>query len=195
MSEFILTDEEIVIRVIGGDIAIFEELVVRYEDKLRRYLLRFGIFVENIPDILQEVFIKVYLNINAFDSSLKFSSWIYRITHNEAINFIRKNKNGPISFNDEETDDFISNIVDENVDIEKTFDQNNLKDLAMNIMNKMPQKYKDVMILKYFEEKSYEEISDILKMPISTVGTYMTRGKALFKDAYISFIRNNKIYG
>ena len=69
---------------------VFGVLVRRYEERLSRYLRRLGVFrKEDVEDVLQNVFLKAYRNLNAFDQRLKFSSWIYRIAHNETVSFFR----------------------------------------------------------------------------------------------------------
>ena len=85
-----LTDEEIVVKTLQ-DKQFFGEIVDRYEAKLTRYIARLGVRnPEDQLDVLQEIFLKVYKNLNGFDRSLQFSSWIYRISHNEAISWYRK---------------------------------------------------------------------------------------------------------
>ena len=84
------TDEQIAIAVQKGDAQAFGLLVERFEPKLLRYARKFLFDYEDGKDMVQEVFIKAYGNIQSFDTSRSFSSWIYRIAHNEFINAIRK---------------------------------------------------------------------------------------------------------
>ena len=86
------SDAELVLLALKNQ-QFFEHLVHRYEKKLARYVRRFsGLDNESTEDVLQEVFIKIYVNLNDYDASYTFSSWAYRIAHNETINFLRKNK-------------------------------------------------------------------------------------------------------
>ena len=82
MPQEALTDEEIVVRVRNGAVAEYAEIVRRYETKLGHYARKFIRDQDELNDVLQEVFIKAYRNLHGFDVSKKFSSWIYRITHN-----------------------------------------------------------------------------------------------------------------
>ena len=84
------TDEEIAKRVQGGDVDSFGVLIERYEEKIARYARKFLMRGEDVKDIVQEVFIKAYVNIQSFDTRQRFSPWIYRIAHNEFINAIKK---------------------------------------------------------------------------------------------------------
>lgn len=156
----------------------FLYLIERYEKKLLHYIMRIsGVKYEDAEDILQEVFIKVYYNLNGFSQELKFSSWIYRITHNETISELRKKKSRPVSYYDEAD---LINLADA-FSADNFLDKKIQQDEIRSILSKLPEKYRDVLILKFLEEKDYNEISDILKKPVGTVGTLINRAKKLFK--------------
>jgi RNA polymerase sigma-70 factor, ECF subfamily len=163
----------------------FAILVERYEQKLLRYIKRLtGHLNDQAEDILQETFIKIYRNLNNFDPSLKFSSWAYRITHNESINHIRKIKGKettPIETDDTETANLL-NILESDTNIEEEASQKELAAKIRSTIYKLPKKYRDVIILYYLEDKDYQEISDILKKPTGTIGTLLSRAKAKFKQ-------------
>ena len=152
-------------------------IVKKYEIPLMRYIRRItNINFEDAEDLLQEVFIKVYTNLNGFDPNLKFSSWIYRIAHNEVISNFRKLKVRPEKINSEINENVLEKIKSE-LNIEKEIDQKILKVKLNQLINQLNIKYKEVIILKYLENKSYEEISDIIKKPTNTVGTLINRAK------------------
>ncbi len=164
-------------------------IVKKYETPLLRYIKRItSISPEDAEDLLQEVFIKVYINLNEFDTSLKFSSWIYRITHNEVISNFRKLKVRPEKINSEINDDMLKKI-ESDLNIEKEIDHKILKNKLRQLINKLDIKYREVIILKYCENKSYEEISDIIKKPSGTVGTLINRAKKQLNN----IIKNNNI--
>jgi len=174
------TDEELVSLTLG-DQENFVYLIKRYEDKLLRYVRRISnLDYEDAEDMVQEVFIKVYQNLNAFDPKLKFSSWIYRITHNQVISNYRKLKARPQNVMYDMENDILENMASD-LDIAKEADKNLLKEKVNNIINKMDLKYRQVMVLKYLEEKNYNEISDILKKPKGTVSTLINRAKKQFQ--------------
>lgn len=163
----------------------FAELVERYEVKFLRYIRRLtGLSLNQSEDVLQEIFIKIYKNLNNFDSKLKFSSWAYRIAHNEAINHAKKIKQTlPLETDDEETANLIE-ILESSTNIKAEAIQ---KEIALNVretLYKLPKKYRDVLILHYLEELDYTEISDILKKPMGTVATLLRRAKDKFKSLY-----------
>lgn len=177
-----LSDEDLV-RLTLTDQENFLYLVNRYEKKLFRFIQRTsGLSVEDAQDLLQDIFIKVYQNLNDFDQSLKFSSWAYRIARNQVISNYRKNKSRPqVSLFDLDLETCEHLVSD--FDISKDFDQSLLKEKISKVLNNLDSKYREVLILKYLEDRSYEEISDIIKKPISTIGTLLSRGKkALEKE-------------
>lgn len=166
------SDEELVILVQKDNNKAFEELINRYEKPLLRYSLRLIKDYDAVEDIVQDTFISVYKNINSFDPKRKFSSWIYRITHNKTVNEIRKHSR--ISNLNEEIK--IENENNEHKKTEKKLDEKNISKTIQKEIDKLSLKYKEVIILRYMQEKSYEEISDILQIPRNTVGTRMKRG-------------------
>lgn len=171
------SDEELV-KMTLEDKSYFGDLVDRYQAKLTRYVARLGVRdIDDQMDVLQDIFLKTYRNLNGFDTSLKFSSWIYRIAHNEAISWYRKKNvrpEGHLIGDSEEMISFLSS-KEEMADVE--FDKT-VNSKALNEgLQKIDDKYREVIILRFFEHKEYEEISDILKIPVGSVGTLLHRGK------------------
>ncbi len=181
------TDAELV-QLTLKDQNFFICLMQKYEQKLLRYIQRISNFsLEEAEDILQEVFIKIYQNLNAFDLSLKFSSWAYRITHNQVISQFRKNKSRPEKILWDDNDAFLKNIADE-FNLEKEIDAKLDREMILNTLKKLDYKYKEILELRFLEEKTYVEISDILQKPEGTVATLINRAKKQFK---IYAIRKN----
>jgi RNA polymerase sigma-70 factor, ECF subfamily len=176
------TDSEIVKKCLK-DSSHFEELIKRYEKKLMRYILRISdVGSETAMDILQEVFIKVYENLNDFDDQFLFSSWIYRITHNCVMSHFKKTKNRPfvMSINDDTVDDLI-NLIPGELNIPEEMDKKQLCRSVRVAVMELPGKYREVLVLHYLEDKSYKEISDILKKSINSVSVLINRAKQKLK--------------
>lgn len=168
-----LSDEKIVKLICRKDKEFYAHILKRYQDKLVRYA-NYLVGDENYAaDIVQESFIKAYINLKSFDTKKKFSSWIYRIVHNEAMNMVNKQKK---QVNLYEEKDF-----DSGIDIEEEFIKNELKTHTHKCLDQMQIIYKEPLSLYYLEEKSYEEISDILRIPTGTVGTRINRAKIIMK--------------
>lgn len=157
-------------------------LMKRYEDKLGRYIYRIsGGSKEDIEDLLQEIFLTVYRNLNDFDPKLKFSSWIYRIAHNRVISHHRRVKARAQTIDGEEGEKLLQRIRDKN-DLIEIINDKITGEVFERLFQKIDTKYKEVLVLRYLEEKEYTEISDILKKPVGTVGTLLSRAKQQMKD-------------
>ena len=125
----------------------------------------------------------MYKYCKDFDTNRKFSSWIYRIAHNEAVNYIkRKNIKKFISLEEfVSTKDRIETKTDAKSPMEVWLRKELRKEME-KAMKKLPDKYREVLEMRYFAEKSYEEISKILKKPVNTVGTLVNRAKRKLED-------------
>ena len=180
------TDEELV-KLSLDDSDHFLCLTRRYESKLLHYIMRISkLSREDASDILQDVFVKTYYNLNGFDKDLKFSSWIYRIAHNQTVSEIRKKSVRPtVSFEKEDIDRF-----EDTFDIEKEIDNTLDRDMINKALSVLDEKYREVLVLRFFDEKDYVEIADILKKPVSTIGNLILRGKKVFKEEYEKLIAN-----
>lgn len=178
-----LNDKELVALSIG-DSRYFYCLMRRYEDKLGNYVRRFTYLNDDdIADIVQDSFINAYQHLNDCDCDLKFSSWLYRIVHNQTINFIKKQKQSlKIDIGDSD-DEFVEWLVAD-TDIEKETTVKHFNDYVKTILEKLKPVYKEVLVLKFFEDKDYSEISDILQKPMGTVATLLSRAKIQFKQIY-----------
>ena len=177
-----LTDEQLVKEIKSGNQQFFEELVKRYETRLIRYVLYLTPGEEKAKDIVQDTFIKVYINLNSFKTDLKFSSWIYRIAHNETMNRLKKYGFQVFQLDIDIVDRFVVAPNNTESEIEKAEISKNVQ----NALSKLPLKYKVPLVLYYIEDKSYDEIGDILKVSLGTVGTLVSRGKKRLKEILVS---------
>lgn len=173
------TDEELVALSIENH-NFFLCLMQRYESKILRYIRRMsGLKTEDCEDLLQEVFFKAYRNLNSFSQDLKFSAWIYRIAHNEVISNYRKLKARPSELYEPEDGPSWSNLLSD-LDITEEINNHLLNQNIWQILMKLDSKYRDVLVLRFLEELEYKEISDILRKPVNTIGTLISRAKKEF---------------
>ncbi len=175
------TNEEIATLVQNGNTAMFGVLVERFESKLIRYSRKFLFDYTDAEDLVQEIFIKAFVNIRSFDISRAFSPWLYRIAHNEFINAIKKKGREPISFFDPDT--LFPHPVDPNF-ADTEIKENELKEMMDKCLNKLDLKYREILILYFYEEMNYQEMAEILHIPVSTVGIRLMRGKTTIKNIY-----------
>jgi len=176
-----LTDEQVVLLVQQGDKEKYGILMERYDGKLSRYGKKFLSEKENIEDIVQDVFISTFQNINNFDTSLKFSSWIYRIAHNAFVNGLKRQQRSAVLGLDLDT--FVSHMVYEDPVIEAR-EHETMKKMIDQGLEKLTPKCREVIILHYLEGLSYKEISDILQIPAGTVAVRVLRGKDALRRIY-----------
>lgn len=154
----------------------YAAIVVRYEHMLARYVRRLlGRHAQAADDVLQEVFIKAYVNLNDYDKARPFGPWIYRIAHNEAIGFLRKRRAQPQVLDGEDGLRILDRIAAD-VDVNEKADLARLDQGVRAAMHELGQKYRDVLVLRYLEQKSYDDIADILELPPGTVATRIKRG-------------------
>ena len=179
------TDLDIVRSVKQGNAEAFGELMERYEGKLTRYLGRFLQDEDAVTDVLQDVLIKAYVNIQGFDEKYTFSSWIYRIAHNEAVNTIKKRRSTPFSWFEPEA---LIPYFAYHDKIEEAIDHEAVKKEIEKVLAKLSEAHREVLILYFYEDLSYKEIALILKIPMSSVGVRINRAK---KKAYDLMKENN----
>ena len=168
-----LSDEQLVDYIREKDKEAYVEIINRYKEGLIRYAAYLTGDNDSASDAVQEAFIKAYINLNGFNTKKKFSSWIYRIVHNEAMNLLRKDNKELPMFKDV---DFKSGV-----NLEEELIKKELQAHARYCLSRMPLIYREALSLYFLEERSYEEISDILRIPIGTVGTRINRAKVLMK--------------
>ena len=176
-----MEDEHFAKLVQQGDKNAFGTLVERYEKKITRYANKFLYNYQDREDAVQDVFIKAYKNIQSFNTKEKFSPWIYRIAHNTFLNVIRKRKTEKITLFD--TDQlFVKQLSDDSE--ARLREQSEDREVLEQYISRLDVKYREVLVLFYFEEKDYEEISDIVGIPKSTVGVRLRRGRERMKQIY-----------
>lgn len=166
-----LTDEDLAKRVQDGDNQWFAILVGRYESKLSRYGRKFLLSEEEMSDLLQDIFLKAYENIQDFDPKRRFSPWLYRIAHNHFINYLKKRQGQPINLFDTDV------LIPHETEPEPFMGMENMKELLDKCLDQIDAKYREPLVLHYYEDMDYKKISEILRIPVSTVGVRLKRGR------------------
>jgi RNA polymerase sigma-70 factor, ECF subfamily len=169
-----------IMQVLKGDQDAYGEIVELYKDKVYQISYRMLGNRHEAEDIAQEAFIRAFINIHSFNIDLKFSTWLFRIATNLCIDRIRKKK--PDYYLDAEvagTDglNMYSQIPSKTDMPEKELESLELEETIQKEILKLPEKYRTVIVLKYIEELSLIEISEILNLPIGTVKTRIHRGR------------------
>jgi RNA polymerase sigma-70 factor (ECF subfamily) len=175
-----------------GDRRAFVELVELYSSKIHRLAYKMLHNKPDSEDIVQETFMRVYMNLNHYDESQSFSTWIYRIGKNVCIDLLRKKR--PVASLDAELtgmdDDynFYSKIASEESSPEHLVLQSETEEQIHKSIHKLADKYRVVITLYYLHELSLQEISEKLSLPVTTVKTRLHRGREQLRKKWgISF--------
>lgn len=162
-----MTDTELVKLCLDKDKEYFREIVERYQAPIQRYAMRLLNFhQEDAEDVLSQTFLKAYTNLAGYNPKLKFSSWLYRIAHNEAVNLIRKKSKASI------TDLEKASHLGEKID----FDKPSKEDLE-KILGGLKVDHRNILTLFYLEERTIKEISETLKISEGSVKVRLNRAR------------------
>ena len=175
-DKFKYSDEKLILRFQEGDINAYNELVKRYKDRLLNFVLRYFNNVEQAEDVVQDTLIKLYTHASYYKNVAKFSTWIFTIAKNNALTELRKNKR-------KKTDSLWTEdgqIIDISSK-EESLDSKVQNEIAIDQLNKfldeIPENFRMAVVLRDFQELSYEEISKILEIPIGTIKSRINRGR------------------
>jgi RNA polymerase sigma-70 factor (ECF subfamily) len=172
------SDEELIDRFQKGDVYAFESIVNRYKDPLLNFVYHFLGDKIDAEDVVQETFLRVYRNKHLYRNIAKFSTWIYTIAGNLAKTELRRRKRrrlfsiSQLGFDDKDYD-----VPDPLRTADMQVDGEMKEAYIRKEIDALPVKFKEVVVLRDVDEFSYEEISDILKIPIGTVKSRVNRGR------------------
>lgn len=172
-----ISDEKLIEDIINSNQELYSFVIDRYELKLKIYLSRLTNNSPEVEDLVQQTFVNAFINLKSFDRNQKFSSWIYRIAHNLTINWLKKKKINIFLGQDES----LANSIKADIDIIKEVADKEVSRKIMTAINNLPDKFKEPIILYYIEDKTYDEISEILRKPKNTIGTLISRAKNILK--------------
>ncbi|MBI3633480.1 MAG: sigma-70 family RNA polymerase sigma factor [Candidatus Vogelbacteria bacterium] len=177
------TDVELITKSKNGDLRSFDLLVIRYLKSILNFAYRLTNNHDDADDVTQETFLKAWKNLDSFDINKSFKTWIFTIARNTVTDLFRKKKSIPSSFfNNEEGE---NPLLDNLADTEPLPDQLILiaenKKLLEDTLNQIPINYKEVLLLRYMEDLTFEEISEALGRPSNTIRSQHKRGLLLLR--------------
>lgn len=176
------SDEDLALLIQGKNERALGVLMSRYQPRLLRYGRKFLAEKAHIEDAVQEVFIKVYQNIRDFDVTRPFRPWIYRIAHNMFVNTIRQNSRLPFVTMDL---DLLPSYASYERDPAGEEERAQMKELIDRGLETLAPNYREVIILYYLEQLGYQEIADVLRVPVGTVGVRLHRAREALKTYVI----------
>lgn len=166
-------------RIIDGDKNAFKELVEQYQRLVAHIVFKMISDEIEREDICQEVFVKVYKNLNRFRGESKLSTWIARIAYNRCYDYLNRKA---VPKTGEVFDNAISNLPDRAVGPDKKMENSKVAGILKGEMNKLPPQFRMIITLYHLDEMSYSEIGQIMKLPEGTVKSYLFRSRKMLKE-------------
>jgi RNA polymerase sigma-70 factor, ECF subfamily len=186
-----LDDRALVTRILEGERDGFTELVKRYEKRVVNYVYRITHRYEEAHDLAQEIFVKVFLALDRYDSKYQFSTWLFRIAQNSAIDALRKKSivEVPIARpTEDEPSGKEREFADDGISPYRALKNKELSAAIEKAVRELPSDYRELIQLRHFAELSYEEIADMKKLPLGTVKNKLFRARNLLKEELDSFL-------
>ena len=178
MSEFELTDEQLIKKFQDGDVGAYNQIVTRYKDRLLNFIYRFLNDLDLSEDLVQDTLLKLYTHKDSYKEIAKFSTWLYTIAANLARTELRKIKRRK-TFSITELSHDDREFIIESTDVvpgQEVFSQNFEKNVQ-RALAELPDDFKTIIILRDIQELSYDEISKIVEVPLGTVKSRINRGR------------------
>lgn len=182
-----LSDETLVDRSRGNDHEAFTELVDRYKNRIHWVVTRMVGPAES-EDFTQDVFLRVYRALPTFRSGSKFSTWIYKIAHNLCLSELRKRgrRGAHVSFEEEGEEKIHWLLPGAREGLEEDIERRDLSETVRQLIGRLPANYREVLTLFYLNQVRYEEIAEIMGIPLGTVKTYLHRARLRLRDLVLS---------
>jgi RNA polymerase sigma-70 factor (ECF subfamily) len=186
-----LDDRALVARILEGDRDRFNELVARYQKRVVNYVYRITHRYEDAHDLAQEIFVKVYLALDRFDPKFQFSTWLFRIAQNSAIDALRKKSISEVSLmrtggDDEDAKE--REFADDGISPYRALSNKQMGAAIEKAVDDLPPDYRELIQLRHYAELSYEEIASMKKLPLGTVKNKLFRARNLLKEQLDSFL-------
>ncbi|MDY7093527.1 MAG: sigma-70 family RNA polymerase sigma factor [Acidobacteriota bacterium] len=186
-----MNDEQLVAAILAGHQDEFKQLVERYQGRLVNYLYRMLRNVDEAHDLAQDVFIKVYQALDSFNPRYRFSTWLFRVAKNAAIDHLRKKRMKLVSLNRQDPDSGEPQDWDlPSPDRGPYGELRNLErgDAIQEAIEGLPWEYRELILMRHYGELSYDEIATLKEMPLGTVKNKLFRGRQMLKQKLASYL-------
>jgi RNA polymerase sigma factor (sigma-70 family) len=187
LSDKAKKDYQLVLRALNEkDQRAYTELMGRYKDSVYFTLLKMVNNSDDAEDLTIETFSKAFKRLDQYTPQFAFSTWLFKIATNHSIDFIRKKRIKAISidqgFSNVDGESYVIPVKEESLDPEESMQKDERVQRMRDVVEKLKPRYKRLVELRYFEEKSYEEISEILELPLGTVKAQLFRARDFMFD-------------
>jgi RNA polymerase sigma-70 factor, ECF subfamily len=180
------TDRDLVAGAVVGFEGSFEELVRRYQRPISAYVYRMVGNYESALDLTQEIFIKVYNSLRQYRSEFKFSTWIYKIAHNAAVDHLRRTSTREQSLiQSAEGDTFELPIESGRLSPEQESERKERRVEIETVVRSLPANYRELIILRHSQDMTYEEIVDVTGLPLGTVKNRLFRAREMMRQQFV----------
>ena len=181
-----LADCDLVAQAVAGREDVFEELVRRYQRPIAAYVYRMVGDYEAALDLTQEVFIKVYGSLARYRSEYKFSTWIYRIAHNAAIDHLRRHSLREQSLTDDVAGEPRELIVPNGkLSPEQESEREERRAEIERVVLQLPASYRELIVLRHSHDLSYDEIAEVTGLPLGTVKNRLFRAREAMRQQFV----------
>jgi RNA polymerase sigma factor (sigma-70 family) len=178
-------EREVLSRIKGGDLKAFTALVKQYQKLVFHVVQRVASRPEDVEDISQEVFVKVYKRLDTFNFESKLATWIARIAYLTAIDYLRKYRPNPAP-----SEPVVEPVYFTQETPEQVLIQQDATLYVQTLVDGLPESYRIVVTLYHLEEFSYSEIEQITGLPAGTVKNYLFRARKLLKERLASYLKD-----
>lgn len=177
-------DQVLIKKTLRGDRRAFEELMRKYEKKIFSFVVRMVRNEDTAVDLTQDFFFKIFTVLEKYNFEYKFSTWAYRICYNLVIDHIRKNQ-AQVDSLDDETVSSRDMLDSDNVSREdgfKALAREETRDYVWRVVDEIPLKFRELILLRYIQDLKYEEIAEITSLPVGTVKNRIFKAKEILKQ-------------
>jgi len=180
------TDQDLVANAVSGAEGSFEELVRRYQRPISAYVYRMIGDYESALDLTQEIFIKVYGSLRRYRAEFKFSTWIYKIAHNSAVDHLRRSATREQSIiNGSESDHFELPLESGQPSPEQESERKERRGEIESVVRTLPANYRELIILRHSQDLTYEEIVEVTGLPLGTVKNRLFRAREMMRQQFV----------
>jgi RNA polymerase sigma factor (sigma-70 family) len=180
--ESLKEDHQLIRDALGGDQDSFSKIMEKYKDSVGNIIYRIIHDKDELDDLTQETFIKAFASLKSFNDQYSFATWLYKIATNNCIDYLRKKKLKTFSINrniEHEEGSSAFELPDTSYEADRYLIEEQRKRVIQDAINSLPEKYKMVITLRHQEEKNYDEIAEILEIPIGTVKAHIFRAREM----------------
>ena len=182
-----VADCDLVTRAVAGREDGFEELVRRYQRPIAAYVYRMVGDYEAALDLTQEVFIKVYGSLSRYRPEFKFSTWIYKIAHNAAIDHLRRNAGRERSLSaGSESDQYDLPLESQGLSPEQQSEREERRAEIETVVRSLPMAYRELIVLRHSQDLTYEEIVEVTGLPLGTVKNRLFRARDMMRQEFLT---------